>query len=78
MATAVVEMARDGRFADIEQLFAPSLWKGVLAPPAAPWKPPRCARPRKNAEHEVMIGSDALAVPGTITAPRRRGRSTGT
>ncbi|GAA4023408.1 alpha/beta hydrolase [Allokutzneria multivorans] len=136
-AVAVADMLREGRFADVEELFAPSLWdvvpegalragwesqfpvlgpvvtignpvsepaegdlvrvsvpvtceRGgltvevsvdgdgklhdlVLAPPAAPWAPPRYASPRKFTEHEVTVGSGALAVPGTMTVPRRRG-----
>lgn len=137
VATAVVEMARDGRFAEIEKLFTPRLraaapppalqtgWEGqisrigsiievgdpisepaaagpvrisipitcdrggltlvvavdaagmlhdlVLAPPAAPWAPPRYASPRRFTEQEVTVGSGPLAVPGTLTLPRGRG-----
>nr|WP_042187380.1 hypothetical protein [Kibdelosporangium sp. MJ126-NF4]CEL18037.1 hypothetical protein [Kibdelosporangium sp. MJ126-NF4] len=31
VATAVVQMAREGRFTDIEELFAPPLWETVAA-----------------------------------------------
>jgi len=45
-----------------------------LAPPAAtPWQPPGYANPKKLVEHEVTVGSDVLAVPGTLTLPRGRG-----
>lgn len=134
-ARAVVEMARDGRFAEAEQLFAPPLravvsaetlrvaWMAEigrngsvtavgepasepaqaglvrvsvpvtcehagltvvmslddtgllhglrLAPAVATsWTPPRYATPNRFAEHEVTIGSGALAVPGTLSLPR--------
>ncbi|MEW9554856.1 alpha/beta hydrolase [Nonomuraea sp. NPDC050783] len=147
IATAVVELARHGRFADIETLFAPPLraaasaetlqvaWESQLsrigaisavgtpisepapqgwvaatgkaelvkvsvpvtyerggltvvvavdetgllqdlrlAPPLTePWTPPPYARPRRFAEHEVTVGSGALAVPGTLSLPRGAG-----
>jgi len=138
VAAAVVEMAREGRFVEIEALFAPQLRAMVsaetlraswateisrvgaitavgaptgeqgkpglvrvsipvtcehgglmlvmsvddagmmhglrLAPPAAtPWQPPGYANPKRLVEHEVTVGSGVLAVPGTLTLPRRRG-----
>jgi hypothetical protein len=137
VAAAVVKMARESRFADVEKLFAPGLrvaapspalqvgWESqisrigsivevgapvsepvkaglvrvsvpvtcdrggltvvmsvddtgtlhdlVLAPPAASWAPPPYASPRKFTEHEITVGSGPLAVPGTITLPRRGG-----
>ncbi|GIH21550.1 hypothetical protein Raf01_97220 [Rugosimonospora africana] len=45
-----------------------------LAPPAAmSWEPPGYANPKRLIEHEVTVGSGALAVPGTLTLPRGRG-----
>lgn len=147
IATAVVEMARSGRFADIETLFAPPLravasaetlqvgWESQLsrigaisavgapisepapeswvtatgkaelvkvsipvtherggltvvmavdetgllqdlqlAPPLTePWTPPSYARRKRFDEHEVTVGSGALAVPGTLSLPRGHG-----
>ncbi|AQZ62182.1 Hydrolase (HAD superfamily) [[Actinomadura] parvosata subsp. kistnae] len=146
-ATAVVEMARSGRFADVEALFAPPLravvsaevlrsaWESQLSvlgaisavgtpvsepapdgwvaatgqaelvkvsvpvtyergeltvvvavddtgllrdlrlapPPAEPWTPPPYARRDGFDEHEVTVGSGALAVPGTLSLPRGDG-----
>jgi hypothetical protein len=46
-----------------------------LAPPeTASWVPPRYAAGRRFAEQEVTVGSGPLAVPGTVTLPRARGR----
>ncbi|MEV0228251.1 alpha/beta fold hydrolase [Nonomuraea sp. NPDC050786] len=138
VAAAVVEMARDGRFAEIEERFAPPLravvsaqtlqaeWErqtsgigGIsaigtpagepvraglvrvsvpvtgegggltvvmsvdetgllqglrLAPALAPqWTPPPYARRERFGEHEVTVGSGALAVPGTMSLPRGDG-----
>ena len=142
IAASVVAMARAERFAEIEELFAPSLravvsaetiraaWTaeaakigqvravgtplgepaanglvrvstGVtgerggltvvvsvdeagqlngfrLAPPAdAAWTPPRYASPGRFTEREVTIGAGPLAVPGTLTMPKGRGRAPG-
>jgi uncharacterized protein len=45
-----------------------------LAPPAAAsWEPSGYANPKRLVEHEVTFGSGALAVPGTLTLPRRGG-----
>ncbi|GAA3246497.1 alpha/beta hydrolase [Nonomuraea helvata] len=138
VAAAIVEMARDGRFADVEELFAPPLravvsaqtmqadWERQTAgigmvtaigtPTSEParaglvrvsvpvtgerggltvvmsvdetglvqglrlapglttqWTPPPYARPERFDEHEVTVGSGALAVPGTMSLPRGHG-----
>ncbi|MER5644020.1 alpha/beta hydrolase [Streptosporangium sp. NPDC002524] len=147
IATEVVEMARNGRFADVEKLFAPPLravasaetlrigWEsqhsrigaisevgtpvgepapeewvaasgkaglvkvsvpvtyerggltvvmsvdetgllqGLTLAPAitGQWTPPPYARRERFDEHEVTVGSGALAVPGTLSLPRGRG-----
>jgi uncharacterized protein len=45
----------------------------LLAPPTTvSWQPPDYATPRKFVEQEVTIGTGPLAVPGTLTLPRRR------
>ena len=137
-AVAVVEMACRGRFAEIEDLFAPPLravvsaetlqvaWvaemgkngsvsavgepvsepteaglvrvsipvtcehggltvvmsvdhagklNGLRLAPATTtsWAPPPYAAPRRFAEHDVTVGSGALAVTGTLSLPRGRG-----
>jgi hypothetical protein len=47
----------------------------LLAPPAdAAWQPPSYAAPKRLTEHEVTVGSGPLAVPGTMTLPKGRGR----
>ena len=49
-----------------------------LAPLATTaWTPPRYAAPGRFTEREVTVGSGPLAVPGTLTRPRRRGRGPG-
>jgi dienelactone hydrolase len=137
-ATRVVDLARSGRFSEIEELFAPRLravvsgetlrtaWatetsaKGSiseigqptteqrepglvrvsvpvtcehggltvvmsvddtgmlhglrLAPPSTTsWTPPPYAARSKFTEQEVTVGTGPLAVPGTLTLPRKRG-----
>jgi uncharacterized protein len=142
VAASVIEMARAGRFAEIEELFAPRLRAAVsaetvraawtaeaakigsvgtigtpitepmanglmrvstpvtgerggltvvvsvdeagqvngfrLAPPATTeWTPPPYASPGRFTEREVTLGSGPLAVPGTLTLPKGRGRRPG-
>ena len=141
VATAVVEMARDGRFAEVEALFGARLRAAVsagtlraawlaeqaklgqvtgigepettpgepgvtrvimpvsfergelsvymsvdsggmlqglrLAPPEGGWAPPPYASPGRFTEQEVTVGEGPLAVPGTLTLPRGRGRRPG-
>jgi uncharacterized protein len=49
-----------------------------LAPPETKsWVPPRYAAGRRLAEREVTVGSGPLAVPGTVSLPRGRGRGPG-
>ena len=49
-----------------------------LAPATAgPWTPPHYAAPDRFDEHDVTVGSGPLAVPGTLSLPRGRGRRPG-
>jgi dienelactone hydrolase len=43
------------------------------ARPAEPWRPPGYADPQTFEEHDVTIGTGPLAVPGTLSLPRRPG-----
>lgn len=43
------------------------------AEPIAPWEPPAYADPESFEEHEVKLGTDELAVDGTLTVPSRPG-----
>ncbi|HJS95781.1 MAG TPA: hypothetical protein VJ741_16070, partial [Solirubrobacteraceae bacterium] len=43
------------------------------AEPIAPWEPPAYADPESFDEHEVRLGTDGLAVDGTLSVPRRSG-----
>ena len=43
------------------------------AEPIAPWEPPAYADPESFDEHEVRLGTDGLAVDGTLSVPRRPG-----
>jgi dienelactone hydrolase len=47
------------------------IWLAPLE--AASWTRPSYASPRRFTEHEVVVGADPLAVPGTLTVPRGRG-----
>ncbi|HEX4090303.1 MAG TPA: alpha/beta hydrolase [Trebonia sp.] len=65
--TIAVYLTRDGQLAGIQ-----------LAPPvdpqaAAPWEPPGYADPAAFDEQEVTLGAGPLAVPGTLSLPRRPG-----
>ena len=43
------------------------------AGPAAPWEPPLYAAPETFTEIDVTLGDGPLAVPGTLSLPRRGG-----
>ncbi|HUZ21530.1 MAG TPA: alpha/beta fold hydrolase [Acidimicrobiales bacterium] len=43
------------------------------AGPSAPWEPPPYADPETFDEQDVTVGSDPLAVPGTLSLPREPG-----
>ena len=45
------------------------------AAPAAPWEPPPYADPDAFTEHDVTVGDGPLAVPGTLSVPRRAGQA---
>ncbi|MBV9607289.1 MAG: alpha/beta fold hydrolase [Solirubrobacterales bacterium] len=45
----------------------------AAAEPIAPWEPPGYADPASFDEHEVTLGSGALAVEGILTVPHRAG-----
>jgi dienelactone hydrolase len=45
------------------------------AAPAAPWEPPPYADPDAFTEHDVTVGDGPLAVPGTLSVPRRTGQA---
>ena len=44
------------------------------AAPVAPWEPPPYADPNSFTEHDVTVGDGPLAVPGTLSVPRRAGQ----
>ena len=50
------------------------LLHGLRLAPASGWAPPPYASPKRFTEHEIVVGDGALAVPGTLTMPRGRGR----
>jgi hypothetical protein len=50
------------------------LLHGLRLAPASGWTPPSYATPKRFAEHETIVGDGPLAVPGTLTMPRGRGR----
>jgi uncharacterized protein len=65
--TVVVSVHESGFLTGIQ------LAPGRAAEPTAPWEPPVYADPEKFDEHEVTVGSDLLAVPGTLSLPHRPG-----
>jgi uncharacterized protein len=77
---AVVKVAiscEHGGFALIAPVTEQGALAGLqLAPPSAaepiaPWEPPAYADPASFDEHQLTLGSGALAVDGTISVPRR-------
>ncbi|WP_333736261.1 alpha/beta hydrolase [Streptomyces sp. IBSBF 2806] len=64
-----------GQFTAVMSVDSAGLLNGLrLAPPASdPWAPPPYADPYAFEEHDVTVGSGALAVGGTVTIPRGNG-----
>jgi len=50
------------------------LLHGLRLAPAGGWAAPSYASPKRFAEHEIVVGDGPLAVSGTLTMPRGRGR----
>jgi len=80
--TVVIKVAvtcERGGFALIAPVTEQSQLAGLqLAPlgaaePIAPWEPPAYADPESFGEHAVSLGTDALAVDGTLSVPHRPG-----
>src|SRR6266487_6171793 len=65
--TAVISVADAGWLTGIQ--LAPA----SAAEPAGPWQPPDYADPAAFDEQDVTVGSGPLAVPGTLSLPRRGG-----
>jgi dienelactone hydrolase len=65
--TVVISVTEAGMLAGI-QLAPPN-----AAEPTAPWQPPPYADPAAFDEHDVTLGSGALAVPGTMSLPHPPG-----
>jgi dienelactone hydrolase len=64
-----------GQFTAVMSVDSAGLLNGLrLAPPASdPWAPPPYTDPDAFEEHDVTVGSGALAVAGTVTVPRGNG-----
>ncbi|MFD4946042.1 alpha/beta hydrolase family protein [Streptomyces sp. NPDC058239] len=60
--TVVVSVDDAGRLVNLQ-----------VVPAVEPWEPPDYADPEKFDEHDVTVGSGPLAVPGTLSLPRRSG-----
>ncbi|GAA5199362.1 alpha/beta hydrolase [Rugosimonospora acidiphila] len=65
--TLLVSVVEGGWLTGIQ--FAPA----GAASPVEPWQPPEYADPEAFEEQEVTIGTGPLAVPGTLSLPRRPG-----
>ena len=63
--TLIVGVDGQGRLTGLQ--LAPA----AAAEPVQPWEPPPYADPESFDEQDVTIGSGPLAVPGTLTLPRR-------
>jgi uncharacterized protein len=63
----IAPVTEQGRLAGL-QLAPPG-----AAEPIAPWEPPAYADPDSFDEHEVRLGTNGLAVDGTLSVPRRPG-----
>lgn len=48
-----------------------------IAPAVGGWEPPAYAAPKRFAEQDVSVGDSPLAVSGTLTLPKGRGRRPG-
>jgi hypothetical protein len=68
--TVAVELAAAGEESWITGI---QLLPASAAEPAAPWQPPPYADPDLFTEHDVTVGDGPLAVPGTLSVPRRGG-----
>ena len=58
---------------EASQLTGIQLAPASAAEPIAPWEPPGYADPDMFDEQDVTVGSGSLAVPGTLSLPRRSG-----
>lgn len=65
--TLVVSVTSEGQLTGL-QLAPPSTME-----PVAPWEAPAYADPSSFEEQDVALGSSSLAVPGTLSLPRRSG-----
>jgi dienelactone hydrolase len=65
--TLVVSVTSEGQLTSL-QLASPGTTE-----PIAPWKAPAYADPSSFEEEDVTLGSSSLAVPGTMSLPRRSG-----
>ena len=63
--TAIVAVTSAGQLSGVQLAPAEAMQ------PAAAWEPPAYADPSTFAEEEVTLGSAPLAVPGTLSLPRR-------
>jgi hypothetical protein len=65
------ELARQGPVTSIGAPLTEPTGSGavVVKVPIAPWEPPKYADPDSFDEHEVSLGTDALAVDGTLSVP---------
>jgi dienelactone hydrolase len=68
--TVAVELAAAGEESWITGI---QLLPASAAEPAVPWQPPPYADPDLFTEHDVIVGDGPLAVPGTLSVPRRGG-----
>jgi uncharacterized protein len=71
--TATVAVALAGAEDGQSWLTGIQLLPASAAEPVAPWEPPPYADPHTFTEHDVTVGDGPLAVPGTLSVPRRAG-----
>jgi hypothetical protein len=67
VVTVLVSLVTSGELVGVQ--VAPA---SAMTPPGE-WQPPSYADTTTFAEHDVVLGTDALAVPGTVSVPRGAG-----
>lgn len=74
-ATATLAVGLAGEEGGEAWITGIQLLPASAAAPAAPWEPPPYADQDAFTEHDVTVGEGPLAVPGTLSVPRRAGQA---
>jgi len=74
-ATATLTVGLAGEEGEGPWITGIQLLPASAAAPVTPWEPPPYADPDSFTEHDVTVGDGPLAVPGTLSVPRRAGQA---